>query len=926
MSETPLGARKDESWYAMCIEPSITKTPVGPVQVSVPYQVISSLSTATGTATHVRFNGDPAFLLDESKMPNCTGDEQGTCGGIRSGTTSGEVIPKSGSGSTTINGKRPVRVGDECTLNNNCKGKFIKATPPSKEPAKPKKVNVKIIPSQKLACPDGRIELTAVGAPKGGIYEWSCDGPGEIVDENGNPKINGDKVYVQMDPDEAEGSVLGVVNVSVEYTLDGEAAEDSKSLRFHPEFTQEVVWQLWEGKISNVISGDDYGVKDKNQIRRNNPLNEFEFQDQLYALVVIPGMHMGYLETRAMQDACNYTFKVRSSALIQNYTHLFPLGDVAQSTASEAFGAIDRNAIAAADAVMNGFGKNKTVYIVAHSQGSEVFAKALELLKGRLTAAELSKIHYQGFGSETFISDAYGLGSVRNVHVHGGDLVPPFGDTAKGVEAGLEFWKAAAALEGNDVFESITHTKKAAGIAKALISEHWEKVESLVHYKDCNALKKAVIILKFDRHDFLKNYWMHVQIPTGGKGKPDHELNQFRDYDEKVAAIITEWNAQVAPKKSVNGFRVVGKSNPLKSAAQKRKQEAVIAVFVDGGDNMMPADSNIGLLYRSLSRPGETKDEKKTLVLARSFSDNGIFEWRHWFGESDMSTHTLLPPTFGGEFRKITEEAYQYIVREYAKLIKAGYAVPKIDLYGSGLGAAIANEVAWYVNTYGIQKRDRPAIAPPGSVKIRFMGLFDMFHALDGIDPKIDNGWHYKKLPSIVEHSAHALAEDETRVVLRPSVIQQSQIHSMVFPGGHNDVGGGRENNQDIMKLSRSWIAEEGSKAGVDYLDQFKLTAAEKAEIMNDPSRLLPGPEGLPAWGDVNPLYWEYRKNVTTGKEASEAVAMIKAALAIDGGPQANRMQGMKNMGTWRHSEKSDYVSEKRKFADIARAVMKTNA
>src|ERR1019366_1649957 len=103
-----LGARKDGSWYAMCIEPSITKTPVGPIQVPVPYQVISDLSTAMGVATNVKFNGKPAYLLDQSKQPKCTGDEPGTSGGCKSSTTSMETKPAFGSRPTRINGKTVV--------------------------------------------------------------------------------------------------------------------------------------------------------------------------------------------------------------------------------------------------------------------------------------------------------------------------------------------------------------------------------------------------------------------------------------------------------------------------------------------------------------------------------------------------------------------------------------------------------------------------------------------------------------------------------------------------------------------------------------------------------------------------------------------------------------------------------------------------
>ena len=187
----------------MCIEPSITKTPVGPVQVPVPYQVISDLSKAMGTSTNVTFNGNPAYLLDQSKMMKCTGDEQGTSGGTRSGTTSMEVKPVAGSGSAQINGKHAVRHGDPCTLNKeNCRGKFLASSAPtgnSEQPA-PKSVRVHILPRNPVAEAGNIVPLDVITSPKGGTLHWTLKGAAKLVDRSGRPCRQGPEVYVKGSP------------------------------------------------------------------------------------------------------------------------------------------------------------------------------------------------------------------------------------------------------------------------------------------------------------------------------------------------------------------------------------------------------------------------------------------------------------------------------------------------------------------------------------------------------------------------------------------------------------------------------------------------------------------------------------------------------------------------------------------------------
>jgi hypothetical protein len=119
------------------------------------------------------------------------------------------------------------------------------------------------------------------------------------------------------------------------------------------------------------------------------------------------------------------TFGARDGTRIQNGSH-GPLGllDFVQIIGHEYFGAYDRPVHNMAKAIRKGIDLKGEVYVVAHSQGTAIFARALELL----TPAERSKIHYYGAGSEWFVDPAkYGLASAENVW-NKKDIVPSFGN------------------------------------------------------------------------------------------------------------------------------------------------------------------------------------------------------------------------------------------------------------------------------------------------------------------------------------------------------------------------------------------------------------------------------------------------------------------------------------------------------------------
>jgi hypothetical protein len=65
------------------------------------------------------------------------------------------------------------------------------------------------------------------------------------------------------------------------------------------------------------------------------------------------------------------------------------------------------------------------------------------------------------------------------------------------------------------------------------------------------------------------------------------------------------------------------------------------------------------------------------------------------------------------------------------------------------------------------------------------------------------------------------------------------------------------------MTVTRSWMAEQATKAGVPYLRRFIISEAEKESIRHDPDKIKPGPEGTPDENFIlsgNPLYWEHER------------------------------------------------------------------
>ncbi|MDQ1817205.1 DUF4150 domain-containing protein [Massilia sp. CCM 9210] len=112
-----IGARKNMIFKAVSTAPSFNKTPVGSSTPPIAYPTTQDLSNSVSVAATVRFNGDPAYVLDKTKQPSCKGDDPGVAKGIRSNTVNGYVKPTGSALHFRAEKKFVVRHGDPNVMN-----------------------------------------------------------------------------------------------------------------------------------------------------------------------------------------------------------------------------------------------------------------------------------------------------------------------------------------------------------------------------------------------------------------------------------------------------------------------------------------------------------------------------------------------------------------------------------------------------------------------------------------------------------------------------------------------------------------------------------------------------------------------------------------------------------------------------------------
>lgn len=103
--------------------PDVCKTPSPPgAPIPIPYPNIGQLSDATDASDssngNVKVKGEYVILANKSEIPQTSGDEAGSVGGVKSSKTKGKVEFKRGSATVKIHGQMVVRLMDT-TLQND---------------------------------------------------------------------------------------------------------------------------------------------------------------------------------------------------------------------------------------------------------------------------------------------------------------------------------------------------------------------------------------------------------------------------------------------------------------------------------------------------------------------------------------------------------------------------------------------------------------------------------------------------------------------------------------------------------------------------------------------------------------------------------------------------------------------------------------
>jgi len=256
--------------------------------------------------------------------------------------------------------------------------------------------------------------------------------------------------------------------------------------------------QVLLGPLSGLLSGDLFGDQ-----------MPYSFVGQKHAVVDVIGMAATFDDTKDMRDGIRKVFGVTDSAMIYNETGFLPgktsiVNDIIQSVLYETLGVVDAPAINTALALKEGIKEKGEVFAVVHSQGSEVFREAVKLL----TPEERSHVHYQGFGSETYIdAKELGLAEARNV-INRGDLIPKVANAAK---------VPAAALQMDPTANMAT---RITGVMVNINGQKWEVVDAPANTKAFREAGNPYVTEKQynstnNHHLFLKYYIPFLKAPRG---------------------------------------------------------------------------------------------------------------------------------------------------------------------------------------------------------------------------------------------------------------------------------------------------------------------------------------------------------------------------------------------------------------------------
>ena len=167
----------------------------------------------------------------------------------------------------------------------------------------------------------------------------------------------------------------------------------------------------------------------------------------------------------------------------------------------------------------------------------------------------------------------------------------------------------------------------------------------------------------------------------------------------------------------------------------------------------------------------------------------------------------------GGLTGRGGKEKVKRAMVELAKNIANGDVI--VDIIGFSRGAALAIDLSNEIND-----------KYQGSIKIRFLGLFDIVASFGMPGNKINLGYNLS-LPNCVINCYHAISLDERRAMFpltriiqdKKSNIAASKIIPCLFRGFHSDVGGGN-GNHGLSNVSLAWLISMALHEGLGMLKE----------------------------------------------------------------------------------------------------------
>jgi hypothetical protein len=260
------------------------------------------------------------------------------------------------------------------------------------------------------------------------------------------------------------------------YNYKTNTSETLDAFRQAPDLTTKA--QVAAGFVASNLSGD---LGDRQDAIKYDPKGS--------ALIYVNGIRTD--PDTALQTTLNITAKTNIKTVkIENNTHAFGLGDTMQVLGHEV-GLVDVTAIRAAGAMKQGIREKGEVFVIAHSQGAAITNSALKLL----TPEERSKVHYQGFGGQTYIdANKQGLAEASNYRqTHDG--VPYVGNSLKDL---AKISPILAALPGNYEMSAILRRKD---------EQNWK----ILRDGDAKGLDIGNSLKFAWYHDMDRNYLNHVE-------------------------------------------------------------------------------------------------------------------------------------------------------------------------------------------------------------------------------------------------------------------------------------------------------------------------------------------------------------------------------------------------------------------------------